>query len=305
MALGDRSCFSSGTESILSSSNIYQHDVAVDGLRRIYLVHAPNDNNAKTPRSVLMVLHGGGASAAFASRVYGWRELSDQTGCLVVFPEAECEDPTSPAAVRENLRVWNDGSTRSAVARRNVNDIGYLAKVLDDVQSRFTVDASRLFVTGFSSGASMTFRVGIELADRIAAIAPVAGHLCINDPRPARPLSMLYIIGLEDPLNPFAGGPTRLPWGALRQRPPVMDSIVTWVRLIGAAEDRHDLLCDADGVRIVRYGPGPDGHEVQLCTIAGQGHEWPGARRTLPRSISGAQTNKFNATQAVWNFFSG
>ena len=82
----------------------------------------------------------------------------------------------------------------------------------------------------------MSFRVGVEMADRVAAIAPVAGHLCIQDPKPARPLSMLYIIGLEDPLNPFDGGPTRSPWGALRQRPPVMDSILTWVRLAGVIE---------------------------------------------------------------------
>ncbi len=287
----------------MPSSNIHQHAVVIDGLHRLYLVHTPNDYDAKSSRSVLMVLHGGGASAAFASRVYGWRELSHQTGCLVVFPEAECEDPTRPAGIRENLRVWNDGSTRSAVARRNVNDIGYLAKVLDDLRSRFTVDENRIFVTGFSSGASMTFRVGVELADRVAAIAPMAGHLCIKDPAPACPLSMLYLIGLEDPLNPFDGGPTRLPWGAVRHRPPVMDSILTWVRLIGASH-RHRLLRHSDGVRLVQYGPGPGGHEVQLCTIAGQGHEWPGARRTLPHSVSGPQTDKLNATQAVWQFFS-
>ena len=148
----------------------------------------------------------------------------------------------------------------------------------------------------------MTFRVGVELADRVAAIAPVSGHLCLRDPQPTRALSMLYIIGMEDPLNPVAGGATISPWGKLRQRPPVLDSILTWVRLIEAPE-HPEVVRDSDDVKVLHYGPGKGGQEVQFCTIAGQGHEWPGARRTLPRSISGPQTDKLNTTQAVWDFF--
>jgi polyhydroxybutyrate depolymerase len=279
-----------------------EHTVVHDGQPRIYLTHAPQDEGAGCPRDVVVVLHGGGGSAAFASRVHGWRELSSETGCLVVFPEAECGDPARPAGVRENPRVWNDGGSRSAVARRKVDDIGYLARVLDDVRNRYSVNTQHIFVTGFSSGGSMSFRVGVELADQVAAIAPVAGHLCIRDPRPARPLSMFYLIGLDDPLSPFAGGQALSPWGVLRDRPPVMDSIHTWIDLVGAS--RHPVtLHDSQGVRRVRYGPGPGGQEVQLCTIAGQGHEWPGARRTLPVSISGPQTDKLCATRAVWDFF--
>lgn len=281
---------------------IHQRQVVSEGDSRSYLVYVPKSYDGTNVVPVLVVLHGGGGSAEFASKVYEWPELSEREGCLIVFPEATAEDPTRLASVRENPRIWNDGSTRSAVARRNVDDIGYLAAVLDDVQTDFVSDAERVFVTGFSNGASMSFRVGIELSDRIAAIAPVSGHLCLKDPRPVRAVSMLYIIGLADPLNPMAGGPTRTPWGHVRQKPSVMDSILTWVRLIEAAE-QPEVIHEADGVRRVRYGPGRTGREVQLCTIEGQGHEWPGARRTLPRIISGPQTDKLNATQVVWDFF--
>jgi polyhydroxybutyrate depolymerase len=251
---------------------------------------------------VLVVLHGGGGSAEFGYRVHGWTGMSERRGCLVVFPEATTEDPERPAEVRSNPRIWNDGSRSSAVAKRKVDDIGYLAAVLNDVERTFTIDAERIFVTGFSNGASMTFRAGVELADRIAAIAPVAGHLCCDDPRPARPLPMLYMIGLADPINPFDGGPTLSPWGTWRNKPPVMESIYAWVRLIQASPEPA-LLRDCDGVRHVRYGPGKSSCEVQLLTIAGQGHEWPGAERTLPRIISGPQTDKVNATDVVWDFF--
>jgi polyhydroxybutyrate depolymerase len=178
-----------------------------------------------------------------------------------------------------------------------------LAIVLDQVQREFPTDTDRVFVTGFSSGASMTFRVGIELSDRISAIAPVSGHLCLRDPRPIRAIPMIYIIGLADPLNPMAGGAVRTPWGAMRQKPPVMDSIRAWLRLIEASE-QAEVLHHQDGVKHVRFGPGKSGCEVQLVTIDGQGHEWSGARRTLPKIITGPQTDKLNTTQTVWDFFS-
>lgn len=287
---------------VFLTPGMHQREVSSEGNTRIYLVYVPKSDGAVTRLPVLMVLHGGGGSAAFASRVYGWRELSEREGCLVVFPEATLEVPTEPPSLRENPRIWNDGSTRSAVARRNVNDIGYLEAVFDDLEANFSIHADRVLVTGFSNGASMTFRVGIELSDRVTAVAPVSGHLCLKDPQPVRAVSMLYIIGLEDPLNPFAGGPTQTLWGEVRQKPPVMDSILTWVRLIEASEQAQ-LLHEDNGVKLTRYGPGMTGCEIQLCTIAGQGHEWPGARRTLPSILTGPQTEKMNATQAVWDFF--
>jgi polyhydroxybutyrate depolymerase len=251
---------------------------------------------------VLVVLHGGGGSAAFAYRVHGWPELSEEAGFLAVFPEATPEHPDQPISVWENLRLWNDGSGRSEVARRNVDDVGYLSAVLDDVQATLNVDSSRVFVTGFSNGASMSFRAGVELADRFAAIAPVSGHLCVDDPQPVRPLSMLYIAGLADPINPFHGGPIETPWGSRRHKPPIMDSICAWVRLIEAPEQPASVE-RADGVQRARYGPGKAGCEVRLVTIEGQGHEWPGAQRTLPHRVSGPQTDELHATRAVWDFF--
>jgi polyhydroxybutyrate depolymerase len=290
------------TKSKVIRRGIRRLAVTSEDTRRRYLVHIPKSYDGETPVPVLMVLHGGGGSAAFAYRVHGWPELSEKAGFLAVFPEATPEHPDRPISLWDNLRIWNDGSGRSEVSKRNVDDVGYLSAVLDDVQADFVVDASRIYVTGFSNGASMSFRVGVELADRFAAIAPVSGHLCLEDPRPSRALSMLYIAGLADPINPFDGGLVVTPWGSRRNKPPIMESIHAWLRLIQASEDPASVQ-QVDGVRRARYGPGGTGCQVQLCTIEGQGHEWPGAQRTLPHRISGPQTDKLHASEAVWDFF--
>ena len=86
-------------------SGDHLRDVPSEGARRNYLAHLPNSYDAVAPVPVLVVLHGGGGSAAFASQVYGWLELSEREGCLAVFPEATAEDPTRPAAPRCKRRT--------------------------------------------------------------------------------------------------------------------------------------------------------------------------------------------------------
>src|SRR5260221_564174 len=97
--------------------------------------------------------------------------------------------------------------------------------LLDELPRRLLVDADRIFVTGFSNGASMTFRLGAELSDRIAAIAPVAGHYWPTASTPARPVPTLFLIGDHDPLVPLTGGRVDTPWGRRIEKPSVRESL--------------------------------------------------------------------------------
>jgi len=68
------------------------------------------------------------------------------------------------------------------------------------------IDRHRVYVTGMSNGAMMSYTLACELSDRITAIAPVAGDLPAVPCRPARPISVLAINGTADPLVPYTGG---------------------------------------------------------------------------------------------------
>src|SRR5205814_1427470 len=114
------------------------------------------------------------------------------------------------------------------------DDTAFLAALLDDAAVRAGVDPSGVYLSGFSNGAGMAFRAAAELADRFAAVAPVAGHCWVADPRPARPLPTLYAIGTLDPLVPVRGGEVRNPWQhRLVRRPPVARTLEAWAAAIG------------------------------------------------------------------------
>lgn len=279
----------------------------VGGRERHYLVHVPTGYHGQTPVPVVMMLHGGGGTSEAAVTETGWSAKADQAGFLVVFPDALPPDPAKRSNFGRNPQLWNDGSERFYAGQNRVDDVGFLNAVLDDLSVRFAVDTRRLFVTGFSNGASMAFRFGAAASTRVAAIAPVAGACWVDPGTPERPVPMLYITGTADPLNLIEGGVPKLLNGGsdtvrAKAKPPVRASILKWVRA-GACPEKPLGVSDLNGVRTETYGPGRNNTEVVYITVEDLGHTWAGGRSLLPQFLVGKTSDKIRATDVIWEFF--
>src|SRR5207249_438480 len=205
-----------------------------------------------------------------------------------------------PPKFLTNPPRWNDGSPGPTGAPSAADDVAFLAALLDDAATRAGVDPARVYLSGFSNGAGMAFRAAAELADRFAAVAPVAGYCRVADPRPARPVPTLYVIGTLDPLVPVRGGDVRSPWRhRLVRRRPVADTLERWATAIGCSTVPV-TVSDVDGVRVEEY-PGPVA--FRAAYIDGLGHHWPGGKGRLTPKLAGPPSDKMNATAEVWRFF--
>jgi predicted peptidase len=133
-------------------------------------------------------------------------------------------------------------------------------KVLDETLAEFAADPSRVFITGFSLGASGAWYIAAETPERFAAVVPVdgrvllAGRVSLPPDIPARTASVIFA---EDPVARLAEQLRNTPvWvfhGADDELVPVDDSrqMVQGLRSLHAP---------------VRYTEVPDGqHE---CTTA-------------------------------------
>ena len=284
-----------------------QHrDIKCGGLVRHYTVNIPTGYDGKTPRPVVVMLHGGGGTSRAAAEETGWGALADRAGFLAVFPDALARDPEMPGSFARNPQLWNDGSDRFYAGQQAPDDVAFLNAVLDDLLATLAVDSRRIYITGFSNGASMTFRFGAAAARRVAAIAPVAGT-CWQEPLAlARPVSMCYLTGTADPLNRFEGGVPKLAGASAQVRskpkPPVRASILKWAQALGCPATPASSS-ETNGVRTATYGPGRDGADVVWVTIADQGHTWAGHKSLLPEFLVGKTTDKLNATEYIWAFF--
>ena len=294
---------------LIAHAQAGSEELAIDfaGQKRTFTVHLPAKFDTRVGVPLVVMLHGGGGTARAAMWETGWAAKADREGFIVAFPEALARDPARPASLAANPRLWNDGSERFYPAQSPVDDVGFIAAMLDDLGRRHAIDARRVYVSGFSNGASMAFRVGAALPDRIAAIAPVAGALWTDPVKLARPVSMLYITGSADPLNPIEGGVPRLPGGPsdlvrAKIKPPVRESIRQWAGALGCPAT-PPAAGEVDGMRTETRSRCAGGAEVVYIEIEGQGHTWAGGSGLLPARLVGASSNRIVATDVIWDFF--
>jgi len=282
----------------------YSFVIKIGGLERFYIVHVPQDYDVKKNIPVLIMLHGGGGTAKNTMTYTLWSQKADEEGFLAVYPEATRQDSSKPASL-QNPPIWNDGSTRYEAGEKDVPDVAYIGAIIDDLTSRFAVDINRIYVAGFSNGGSMTFRIGVELSGRVAAIAVVAGALWV-EPTLSAPVSLCYITGTDDPLNPLEGGMPKMAGTAVggREKPPVEVNVVKWAKVLGCSQESK-VFYDKDGVKGISYAPCSNDSEVVLYTIEGGGHHWPGGvGEYLPEQYIGKKVDTLNANEVIWDFFS-
>jgi len=281
----------------------HKESIKFGGYDRTFLVHVPSHSGGSSKLPVVMMLHGAGGSPEGAARETGWSIEADKEGFIAVYPEAMPGRPELPASFLGNPRLWNDGSGRGRLAP-TVDDTGFLAAVMDQLVKSYGADPQRIYVTGMSNGASMAFRSGIVLANRVAAIAPVAGRLQLHDQELVYPVPLLFIVGTADPLNPIAGGEVKVPWtlGRTEYRAPIGDSLSQWRAMLGCSDVTRTLV-DSGGVKGIEWDKCAKGGVVEYYIVDGLGHVWPGGTTRLPERWIGKASDKLDATRVIWEFF--
>jgi polyhydroxybutyrate depolymerase len=306
---------------------VKQYSIISGGISRAYSLFSPPE--LPKPNGLVVFLHGKGGTAGWADSETGWSHLAVREGFALALPEALAPNLQQPPKFLTNPPFWNDDhdfrrdenarlkkeSNGGSFTESGVNsfstpllsssqslqdDVAFLTAVIDDALNRTGTDPAKVFMAGFSNGAGMTFRFAAERADRVAAIATIAGYCWVANPKPVRPVPTLFVVGTVDPLIPIRGGEVRSPWlHRLVRRPSVNETLERWARAISCTSIPI-LQSETSGVRTDIF-PGPV--TFQCVTIEGLGHHWPGGRGQLNQKIAGPPSDAFDGTVQVWEFF--
>ncbi len=254
----------------------YQQSFTHGGRPRTYILHVPRGYDGRTPTPLVFLFHEGLGNAAQTDGLVGFRSLADGGGFIGVVPDGI-------------NRQWNDGrsdSPRLVPLIGNIDDVGFVAALIDHLAGRFRVDPLRIYSTGFSNGAFLSNRLGMELSARFAAIAPVSGSLgkaIAPKFAPQNPVAVLYVHGVRDNVVPYNGGEVGNFGGIVIS---AVELVNLWVKANGCATPaRTEQL---PRVRRDTYAPCRAGTEVVFYTIKDGYHQWPAS---------------LNATQLIWEFF--
>lgn len=279
----------------------YAMSIQAAGHKWNYFLHAPSRYDPRQAMPLVLILHGAGGQGKMYLEKAGWAAKAEEGGFLAAAPDGLPAKPGQPIHFFHNPRLWNSGQLRDPLPRSKIDDRKFFNTLIAELRRLLNIDPDRIYVTGHSNGAGMTFRLGAELSEHLAAIAPVSGLCWLKEPKPARPLPTLYMIGTADPLIPLQGGDSYLPWGRRSTRP-VGETLAVWARALGCSPDPQTIE-EAEGVKIQEYGPGNDGVKMKAYFLEGHGHGWPGGSQNLPEQLTGPNTATIKATDVIWEFF--
>jgi polyhydroxybutyrate depolymerase len=278
-----------------------------DSLKRTFNIHIPSSFDKSVQLPLVIALHGRGANGVSMVILThkGFNKMADKDGFIMVYPDG----------IELN---WNDGrmdeEANDRAHRENIDDVGFISALIDSMIKDYNINPKRVYVTGISNGAIMSYRLACELSDKITAIAPVDGNIPIllfPECSPSRPVSVLAINNTDDPLVPFQGGEIygklhRIKLGKVLS---VDESIGFWVNRnrcsITPVVDEEPDRDPKDGTRVTRvqYINDFDGTEVILYAVDGGGHTWPGGVQYLPARVIGKTCRDFDANEVIWSFF--
>jgi polyhydroxybutyrate depolymerase len=273
----------------------YRFSFVHDGETREYLVHVPRGYRPDHPTPVLMALHGGGGDADFQADDSHYKLISKSEGAgfIAVFPNGYSRLPSGM------LATWNAGTCCGAAQKNNVDDVGYLKEVILRLERQANVDRNRVFVTGMSNGALMSWRLACELPTMIRGIAPVEGTDNTAHCNPARPVAVIQFHSLDDDHIPFSGGK-----GVKALTDTAFTSVVAtqakWVAIDHAQHAPRRVLTVA-GAHCDLHAAKSGGAPVELCVTDTGGHSWPGGGAQQGRK---QPSMAISANDLMWNFFS-
>jgi polyhydroxybutyrate depolymerase len=253
------------------------HTMAFGGLDRTYRVYKPAGLAAAAAPLVVM-MHGVYGSGEQAENSYGWDPLADSAKFVVAYPDGVG-------------RAWNGHGCCGRPARENIDDVGFITAMVGQISAALAIDKSRVYATGMSNGGIMSYALACN-SGIFAAIGPDSATQLDACAAP-HPTSVIHIHGTADKLVPYNGGHG----DSAVNGPAVPDTNAFWRKV----DQCGPPTVTTSAPVTTSTAACADKRSVELITIDGGKHQWPGGTTFLEKRDPTSQA--VNATQTVWQFF--
>lgn len=160
---------------------------------RSYHVKEPDGWDGQSPLPVLIHFHGWQRTGALPVQHQRISGATRRRGVLLIAPNG-------------NNKTWNFWSPET-------EDVAFAEEVLEDVIRRYPIDTDNVYVSGYSYGSIMAWRVACDRGTQmnIRALLGVAGTLDQDENCPQAPQEVRHVHGFKDTVLAFPYGPEKDP----------------------------------------------------------------------------------------------
>jgi polyhydroxybutyrate depolymerase len=240
---------------------------------RPFTLFTPSSYSDDTPMPLVILLHGLGRSGELVEAYFQLQPLAESRGFLYVHPDGT-PHPSGD-------RFW-DATDACCGLGSTADDVTYLTSIIEQVSATRNLDPSRVYVMGHSNGGFMSYRMACDAAERVAAIASVAGATWADTSRcnPSEPVSVLQVHGTNDVAVNYDGATPPNTGAYPGAYPGAATSVATWAGYDGC-QDRSldaagtldlDSALPGEETVLTRVDGCPDGIGLELWTLQGGSH---------------------------------
>ena len=170
-----------------------------DSETREYLIYIPSIYDHNSPTPILFAFHGFGGYNQYFINTADFRTLADQFNFIAVYPQGlVCGDGTT----------WNTHPP-GGDNKCSQDDIGFFGALLYEISGNYNIDASKVFLTGYSNGADFSYSMACYQSSLVTSIAPVSGLMPMVDAssecQPSHATSVMIFNGTNDYSRPYNG----------------------------------------------------------------------------------------------------
>jgi polyhydroxybutyrate depolymerase len=241
------------------------------------MLHLPESYQHGVLTPLVISYHGAGSSFDEQELVSGMDLLAEEYGFIAVYPQA------SP----DNDNVW-----QLLTEMAGSEDFVFTRQMVTYLEEKLTIDPQRIYATGFSNGGGMVDLLACSMADKFAAVAPVAGsYIYWATCEPSRPVPVIAFHGTADSAVSYQGSGFSIPsWAA------------GWAERNGC-DPQPTTTIPEEKVSLDTWQRCENDAEVAIYTIEGGEHVWPGSPLWVNvRKLEG-YPQAINASQLIWEFF--
>jgi poly(3-hydroxybutyrate) depolymerase len=171
------------------AGRVIEHVSSFEGIERLYNVYLPESWRPGQKIPLVVAFHPFKNPLKLYMATSKLQPHAENNNMIIAYPAAA-------------TGIWNNGHLPE---EKPYDDIGFVKKMLEEINGEYGYDETRVYSVGYSSGAFMSYRVAAELQDIFAASAVIGGSLSVPvSPEITRPKPIIQFHGLLDFVVPLS-----------------------------------------------------------------------------------------------------